>query len=670
MNFFLNILKQGKLKDFFGIIYKKTSLKYCVTRKKIEDFFSPVFNKKISERGVLPLLMAMGAFKVIVAVGTIGGMIWASSKVASFIEGDTEFFESLMAAAAAFLTDVSQAWLVLSTDALTFAIKGFLTENITGTATSLAGWALTRDLANMFIVLGFVVIGIAFTLRLESYGSKKVLISLIMVALLINFSPLICGVIIDASNLLINFLLQSSNPSGMILEFQDLSKNMVTSVLASQPTVAQNVHEQLGISVTVLFINLMIIVSFFTYAALIILRYVLLTILFMFSPLAFVCHVFPFSQKFAKIWWDNFIKWCFIGAIGFFFIWFAVSMLNFWQSQATYQETSPGYWELVASYGIYHVLVIFIILMAGYKFTKATSAMGASMAIGLVAGVAGVARGKITGGAKKLGGKALQKLRGEKPEKDDKLFANARTRIAETFGYAQHGSAAKQRQQQASTAEKQIEAMRTSSAVGDRQRYEQLVRTGTGAMGAAAVNVANQKGDLDRITGGNLNAKNQRVTYSTQFGYERGTFDDKDHRQTAFNEPKVRRDLVANGLTQAQADAVAPGSAQYIASQQRVVASQLEKNWGKLDQNERQNIDVLDLTPEFLRKRKSSDLEPFTLLPAGHATRTHLHSLVSPAGAPLNPALPLEARLQTAITAGDTSEVRRLTSLRTKLQTM
>jgi hypothetical protein len=50
------------------------------------------------------------------------------------------------------------------------------------------GWPSIRDLANMLIVLGFVVIGIAFTLRLEGYGSKKALINLIIVALLVNFS--------------------------------------------------------------------------------------------------------------------------------------------------------------------------------------------------------------------------------------------------------------------------------------------------------------------------------------------------------------------------------------------------------------------------------------------------------------------------------------------------
>lgn len=358
-----------------------------------------------------------------------------------------------------------------------------------------------------------------------------------------------------------------------------------------------------------------------------------------------------------------------MGVIGFFFIWFAVRMLNFWESTATLQEVSPGYWAPTVGYSIYHVFVIFIILMAGYKFTKATSAMGASMVIGAVAGVAAKAQGKVTGGMKKLGGSALQKIRGEKPDKNDRLFAGARDRMTEVFS-GKVGYAASQRKERATAAEKQVEALRTSSSAGDRQRYEQLVRTGRGAIGGAAVKVANQQGDLDRIMGGNLNAKNQRVTYSTQFGYERGAFDDKDHRQAAFNDPKVRRELVASGLTQAQATVVVPGSAPYLAAQQRVVATQVEKNWGGYSQAEKQNIDTLDLTPEFLRKRSASDLEPFTLLPAAHATRTHLRSQVGAVGAPLNPALPLEARLQVAITAGDTSEIRRLTSLRTKLQAM
>ncbi|MBI3631487.1 MAG: hypothetical protein HY219_01300, partial [Candidatus Staskawiczbacteria bacterium] len=76
-----------------------------------------------------------------------------------------------------------------------------------------AGWPMVRDLANMIIVLGFVVIGIATTLRIQEYQAKKLLPKLIIVALLINFSLLICGIFIDSSNIIIHYF---SNAGGYL----------------------------------------------------------------------------------------------------------------------------------------------------------------------------------------------------------------------------------------------------------------------------------------------------------------------------------------------------------------------------------------------------------------------------------------------------------------------
>ena len=63
------------------------------------------------------------------------------------------------------------------------------------------GWPIVRDLANMIIVLGFVVIGIATALRIREYEAKQLLAKLIVIALLVNFSLLLCGIIIDGTNI-------------------------------------------------------------------------------------------------------------------------------------------------------------------------------------------------------------------------------------------------------------------------------------------------------------------------------------------------------------------------------------------------------------------------------------------------------------------------------------
>ena len=70
------------------------------------------------------------------------------------------------------------------------------------------GWTLTRDFANIFFIIFLVIIGLATALRLGEYQWQKTLPLLIGIALLINFTPVILGLIIDASNIVMNFFIE------------------------------------------------------------------------------------------------------------------------------------------------------------------------------------------------------------------------------------------------------------------------------------------------------------------------------------------------------------------------------------------------------------------------------------------------------------------------------
>jgi len=66
------------------------------------------------------------------------------------------------------------------------------------------GWAIVRDLCNMFFIVILLVIAFATILRVEGYDIKKMVPKLIIMAILINFSKTICGLIIDAADLIMN----------------------------------------------------------------------------------------------------------------------------------------------------------------------------------------------------------------------------------------------------------------------------------------------------------------------------------------------------------------------------------------------------------------------------------------------------------------------------------
>ena len=75
-------------------------------------------------------------------------------------------------------------------------IAGFVTDQ-TGVK---AAWTIIRDLANIGFIFILLFIGIAMILRLDGYNTKKLLATLIIAALLVNFSMFFAKVVIDVSN--------------------------------------------------------------------------------------------------------------------------------------------------------------------------------------------------------------------------------------------------------------------------------------------------------------------------------------------------------------------------------------------------------------------------------------------------------------------------------------
>mgnify|MGYP000669198259 CR=1 FL=1 len=64
------------------------------------------------------------------------------------------------------------------------------------------GWIIIRDIFNMLFIIVLLVIAFATVLKIERYSYKKLLGGLLLAAVLVNFSKLICGIIIDAAQIL------------------------------------------------------------------------------------------------------------------------------------------------------------------------------------------------------------------------------------------------------------------------------------------------------------------------------------------------------------------------------------------------------------------------------------------------------------------------------------
>ena len=243
------------------------------------------------------------------------------------------------------------------------------------------GWGITRDLANMFFVLILMVIAIATILKVEPYGMKTLLPKLIIAALLINFSLVFCGAIIDSAGVLTNFFIKDSqNFFENIADEMQLTKIMVGTVqkpaesqwgcnyaglpdpifknqtvcnVACLATTGNNCYEAKPPKVdwgdikgdhfwkviASLFLSIIFtIIALFVFAALaflLLIRVLVLWFLLILAPIAWFFWILPATKNLWEKWWHAFIKWVFFAPAAIFFIWLSVnSWLKFIKGKA------------------------------------------------------------------------------------------------------------------------------------------------------------------------------------------------------------------------------------------------------------------------------------------------------------------------------------------------
>src|SRR3990167_6832255 len=119
-----------------------------------------------------------------------------------------------------------------------FALNFTLTTDYTSGGVFDAGWPVFRDLANMGLVLVIVAIALGTMLKLK-IGNKDQLVPFILIAFLINFTPLIVGVVIDIANILSFIFWESAK--NFVSAF--IAANPLNNVMGTMADVANNIKE-------------------------------------------------------------------------------------------------------------------------------------------------------------------------------------------------------------------------------------------------------------------------------------------------------------------------------------------------------------------------------------------------------------------------------------------
>lgn len=184
------------------------------------------------------------------------------------------------------------------------------------------GWDFTVGLANGVFLLILVFIGLATILRIQSYQMQRTLPLLIIVVLLVNFSAVFVGFVVDIGNLLTHFFLQGSldavfgnSPWGSTTSFGAESGESTNDFARISENIARILFFLFG---SVLFFIIILIFG---------IRIIALWTITIMAPIAFAALILPATRKWWQRWLSALLDWAFIGVPMAFFLYLASSIL-------------------------------------------------------------------------------------------------------------------------------------------------------------------------------------------------------------------------------------------------------------------------------------------------------------------------------------------------------
>lgn len=195
-------------------------------------------------------------------------------------------------------------------------------------------WKIIRDFSNMWFILILLVIAFATILRIETYNMKKWLPKLLIMAVLINFSRTICGVMIDFSQvIMLTFVNTFTNTGGEFIGTLQM-QTYVNQIYDANSAASGSTGTATGLTAGeaakgyILACIFMIIAVFVLSAILIVflMRMIMLWILIALSPLAFMLSTFPQGAPYASKYWGEFTKYLINGPVLAFFLWLSLSV--------------------------------------------------------------------------------------------------------------------------------------------------------------------------------------------------------------------------------------------------------------------------------------------------------------------------------------------------------
>lgn len=376
------------------------------------------------------------------APGAGGGNTYACKHWYNLACHLTSFAVDLLTAVPTFIAVVvgvmADVFLKISIDPGTYGVSGSGSLIESGIRTA---WTIVRDFSNIGFIFALFVAAFMLIVDKTSVGGtqfdpKKVVVRVIIMALLVNFSMLFCRITIQTADLFSNFLyskigdfdytgsgttvsavgglvgstLKMKSVSLPIIALADPQKLFLNGGITPQMDGANAAYLIVGV---ITFAILFVLIFTFTSIMMIFLGRILgLWLGIILSPLAFVSFAIPFLEKDEFIgfdsWSKNFFQLAFMTPVYLFFMYITVSILNIKgigstviPSQTITGSGSQG-WMLNVLGIVLQTLIPLLLgcfmLLQGKKIATKMSGQIGQMVSGATGMVTGLAMGAATGG--------------------------------------------------------------------------------------------------------------------------------------------------------------------------------------------------------------------------------------------------------------------------------
>ncbi|MBP7805297.1 MAG: hypothetical protein KA052_03720, partial [Candidatus Pacebacteria bacterium] len=321
------------------------------------------------------------------------------------------------------------------------------------------GWRITRDFANIFLILILLFTALSFVLDIEiaHANPKKMLASIVLIALIINFSMFITEVVIDISNTLALVFYNQIGASSVVVVDGEKNAGSVGGVYGNGATPPKSISTQLvqafepqkfqskkfwqglspngiigdippstvmGLLILVGIVYFVMAWSLFIAAMACLGRMVSLWIAIVFAPIAFVSYIIPKTKHIHGVgwdhWWADLLAVAFGAPIYFFFLLLISIMAKSQMVRDSFAATHSSYATLFIMLIFFAMLVVMILKATKYVKSSAGEfgqvvANLAQKGIGLAGGLAlgGVSGVASLAGRRILGGRAMKFAKNE-----------------------------------------------------------------------------------------------------------------------------------------------------------------------------------------------------------------------------------------------------------------